>query len=83
MEKTDYAPIIAHYFSLEVLRTKELSTGQIHCAFGDGTMSVYSKEQIAQFAEDMMLWDKELEQRRVNAYIDSNLRSNNNVLIPF
>lgn len=50
----DYKDRIAHYFGREVSRIKELSTGQIHCAFADGTMSVYSKRQIAQFAEEIM-----------------------------
>lgn len=51
---TDYKAIMSYYFGREVSRIKELSTGQIHCAFADGTMTIYSKEQIAQFAEEIL-----------------------------
>lgn len=51
----DHKAIIQHYFSREVSRTKELSTGQIHVAFADGTMSVYSVKQIEKFKETMLL----------------------------
>lgn len=51
---TDYGAIIVHYFGRPVARTKELSSGQIHCAFADGTMAIYSKEQIEKWAEDIL-----------------------------
>lgn len=63
----DYNAIIAHYFSRQVARTKELSTGSIHVAFEDGTMAVYSKDFITLMSKEMELW-AENEVRRRNSY---------------
>lgn len=52
--ETDYKALIGHYFSREVARTKELKTGQIHVAFADGTMSVYSQAEVNKMIETIL-----------------------------
>lgn len=70
---TENLSVISAYFSRSIARTKALKSGQTHVAFVDGTMAVYSQEEINQMEYTIMSHTHETRIKEINAYIDSKL----------